>query len=376
MAWLTGWKYRKRHVINPASGAGTNYQVKIKAYYGSGTDNGENVYLNEHCRSDFGDIRFTSSDGKTELYYWMAEKVDSDYAIFWVKVSEDLSVDPVTIYIYYGNPLATTTSNIKYTSLYNHGDDFEDGIRDEELWDITRSGTGTLKEENGVLKFTSSSMSAYAGYISCNRYSFQNLEVMIKVRNAEVRSAGLYVHKNHYLDWHPEAKGDFYGIVLNNSEKTCYVKRRVSGEISTLYSGSWISNTNILKIRIENSQIRFFEGNIERYNESYALDTRNLYFVYVAWTSYDYRGTDWFDNFFIRKFVDPEPTHGTWGEEEGILTLPEILHLSVNSEITRIFKDFAGTSVAKILLGTHFVRLLRRKFTLRIKDQEKEVRVK
>ena len=31
--WLTGWTYRKSHVINSASGAGQGYQVKIKAYY-------------------------------------------------------------------------------------------------------------------------------------------------------------------------------------------------------------------------------------------------------------------------------------------------------------------------------------------------------
>ena len=40
----------------------------------------------EKCRSDFGDIRFTDSDGVTELSYWMEEKVDGDYAVFWVKV--------------------------------------------------------------------------------------------------------------------------------------------------------------------------------------------------------------------------------------------------------------------------------------------------
>ena len=31
--WLSGWQYRKSHVINSASGAGTNYQVKVKVYY-------------------------------------------------------------------------------------------------------------------------------------------------------------------------------------------------------------------------------------------------------------------------------------------------------------------------------------------------------
>ncbi len=31
--WLSGWGYRSSHVINAATGAGTNYPVKIKAMY-------------------------------------------------------------------------------------------------------------------------------------------------------------------------------------------------------------------------------------------------------------------------------------------------------------------------------------------------------
>jgi len=107
--WLTGWQYRKSHVINSASGAGTNYQVRIKVHYGSGTDSGEDVYLNSHCRTDFGDVRFTDDDGATELDYWMEEKVDSDYAVFWVEVADDLSSSSATIYVYYGKSDATYT---------------------------------------------------------------------------------------------------------------------------------------------------------------------------------------------------------------------------------------------------------------------------
>ncbi|MEM0162744.1 MAG: hypothetical protein QXO62_06750, partial [Thermoproteota archaeon] len=70
MGWLQGWMYRKSHVINSASGAGTGYQVKIVAYYGSGTDSGNTVYLNSRCKTDFSDVRFTASDGVTLLNYW------------------------------------------------------------------------------------------------------------------------------------------------------------------------------------------------------------------------------------------------------------------------------------------------------------------
>ncbi|RLG76802.1 MAG: hypothetical protein DRO12_03710, partial [Thermoprotei archaeon] len=64
------------------------------------------------CRSDFGDIRFTSDDGQTLLDYWTEEKVDDDYAGFWVKVSSiPASPNEVTIYVYYGKSDATSESS-------------------------------------------------------------------------------------------------------------------------------------------------------------------------------------------------------------------------------------------------------------------------
>jgi|GEM_PF-4593451 len=92
--WLSGWSYRKSHVINGASGAGTNYQIKIIAHYGSGTDSGEDVYLNGHCRADFGDVRFTDDDCVTLLDYWMESYTAGDNALFWVKVADNLSPVP------------------------------------------------------------------------------------------------------------------------------------------------------------------------------------------------------------------------------------------------------------------------------------------
>lgn len=64
--------YRKNHEIDGSvAGAQTDYQVKVKAYYASGVDSGEDVYLGGKCRGDFGDVRFRQ--GETELDYWMEE---------------------------------------------------------------------------------------------------------------------------------------------------------------------------------------------------------------------------------------------------------------------------------------------------------------
>lgn len=122
MGWLTGWDYRKSHIINYAAGAGTLYQKRIKAHYGSGTDSGEDVYLNSHSRTDFGDVRFTDDDGVTLLDYWIESKVDSDYAIIWVEVADDLSTVNQTIYVYYGKTTALSIS--QGDNVFARFDDF------------------------------------------------------------------------------------------------------------------------------------------------------------------------------------------------------------------------------------------------------------
>ena len=111
MGWLTGWNYRKSHVINAATGAGANYQVKITVHYSTGSDGDDDVYCSNHCKTDFADIRFTDNDGSTVLKCWMESKTDSDNVVFWVKVEDSLESANQTIYVYYGKTDATTISN-------------------------------------------------------------------------------------------------------------------------------------------------------------------------------------------------------------------------------------------------------------------------
>ena len=71
-SWMdTDWQYRKSHIINGATGAGTNHQVKVVVHAGSGADDGENIYLGNKGSAGFGDIRFTDNDGVTPLDYWI-----------------------------------------------------------------------------------------------------------------------------------------------------------------------------------------------------------------------------------------------------------------------------------------------------------------
>jgi RHS repeat-associated protein len=110
--WLTGWEHRKTiNITGTQAGSQINYQIMFEVYFGSGTDSSNRVYLGEGCQADFDDIRFTRSDGVTALDHWRGYH-NANMAVFWVEVnSVPASPGSTTIYIYYGNPVASSASN-------------------------------------------------------------------------------------------------------------------------------------------------------------------------------------------------------------------------------------------------------------------------
>ncbi|MCK4567439.1 MAG: DUF2341 domain-containing protein, partial [Candidatus Thorarchaeota archaeon] len=142
--WLSGWEYRKSHNISGSIGAGTNYQVQIIVHYNTGIDSGQDVYCSGQCRTDFGDIRFTSSDGITELDYWLESTEASINATFWVEVDDNLDTNQ-TIFVYFGNAIAEIISNGANT--FPFFDDFEGSSLDLAKWSIEiPDGTATISD--------------------------------------------------------------------------------------------------------------------------------------------------------------------------------------------------------------------------------------
>jgi len=164
MGWVTGWTYRKSHTITPSAGAGQNYQKRIVVHFSAGTDSGEDIYLSGKCKANFGDIRFTNSSGAFLLDHWLDKKVDGNYAIFWVKVSDDLSTYDKKIYIYYGNASALSASNGDATFIFF--DDFETNLNRWSCFGLTGLrfsgsnnlgsplGFGTIADFDGLSPFT------------------------------------------------------------------------------------------------------------------------------------------------------------------------------------------------------------------------------
>jgi hypothetical protein len=303
MKYRTMWGYRKYHVINPASGAGTNYQIRIKVHYGSGTDGGENVYLGGKCRTDFGDVRLVASDGIKLLDYWIEEKVDSNYAIFWVEVADDLSTNPATIYCMYGKSDATTTKNGDNTFLF-----FDDFETDLSKW----VGTGTYGLSTDYAY--EGSKSARTGTGISNIYktvALSNVAVHVRFRDTQDVSVG---NVRGVLTANGSSVTSQVGVYSPTS-KDYYVYR----------IGDTFYASNVARTLAWHSFIIRCKPNVKQFliDDSLQPNTGSENSVVIVqlgsvW-EYNYNLISYWDACFVRKWVDPEPSHGAWGSEETLL---------------------------------------------------------
>lgn len=112
-----GWEYRRSvNIDNAGRHSLTDYQVLL-------TLSKDNFDFTE-VSSTGCDLRFTDTDGATEINYWI-ESYDSiaQEAAIWIKVPHIRVLSSKIIYMYYGNSGASSMSNISNTFLL--ADDFE-----------------------------------------------------------------------------------------------------------------------------------------------------------------------------------------------------------------------------------------------------------
>jgi hypothetical protein len=146
MAFLTGWTYRKEITLSRASGAVTNYQMKLLVGESSGAV-GENVDCGALCKTDFSDLRFTAADGTTLLDYWIESvsgTTPNQLATVWIEF-DSIGTGATTFYMYYGNAGAAAYSSGDATFLFF--DDFNDASIDGAKW----TNTGSFSESGGTL---------------------------------------------------------------------------------------------------------------------------------------------------------------------------------------------------------------------------------
>jgi len=102
----TSWGYRRTVTIDNSGNSNTltDYPVSLSLTSSN--------FSFSKAKSAGEDLRFTSSDGTTLINYWIQSyDPNSQTATVWVKVPSITASTTTTIYIYYGNSLATASTN-------------------------------------------------------------------------------------------------------------------------------------------------------------------------------------------------------------------------------------------------------------------------
>jgi len=296
------WIYRVPiTVTNNLTSALSDYQVFLYLNLSSQVSAGK-------IRSDLGDIRFKDSVGN-ELSYWI-ENNTASAARIWVKVPSIPASGSTTIYIYYGNPSATTTSNRTLTFVWYY--DFENGNYNNWTFSVFSSGdtysleTTTPLQGSYSLKENQVGIGGGYGYVkaftpSIPGYNYK-LTVMTKYSgytyldsNSGIGLAVLYYNSSGsllktalwfiYTTTTPEINGDWN-----------------EGAPTTVKVTNWQDAANI----IYTHELDIF-GNAPTDASSIKIKAQ------IGNTN---GKTLWTDCYVLRKYISPEPSHGSWGTEE------------------------------------------------------------
>ncbi|RDE16144.1 MAG: hypothetical protein C4K49_05160, partial [Candidatus Thorarchaeota archaeon] len=319
--WLSGWQHRKTHTIHGSPGAGAGYQVRFTVNFGSGTDSGSNVYCNNTTRADFGDVRFTASDGSTLLDYWL-ESNTTERATFWVEVAADLDTDQ-EVCMYYGNPSASSVSN--GTATFVFFDDFEDetvGANPDTMnwkspvgesgdYDVIGITLDPVDAENQVILVKESgdgvTTYVYSKDLTIDRdvalgwkWRRDGVELVYNAfigtttEIARWRSPTPYDH----LEWR----------IANSDEYTDFVPAWTDCAADTWYSCEYRFSQEGFTTHSWDDGDTFAGG----YYKSYPTTSGYLRYFNVPSSHMTRSNSYWTDDVYIRNYLAPEPTHGSW----------------------------------------------------------------
>ncbi len=302
--WLTGYQYRKSLPINAGVSAGTDYQIQVRVGESSGAT-GYDLHVEGHALNFPNDVRFTDSDGTTNLGHWLESitgTTPNRTATYWVKVNANLN-STQSILAYYSKSADTSASNGDNT--FSFFDDFPGAAIDTSKWIIDNASGwsvtgGELRGQNNngrirsVAPF-SSGVILETKYRSVTQAAGGNMAL------------GFYTSASTNFGWLNQAGADYYrsnsswvniGNVCNlpviaritakSTTVDFYVYRQDTGAV-------WQNKPNITNT-VSNEQI--------------ALGTR----YDNGWTGYTYDA--YWDWVRVRKYATTTPTLAAAGTEQ------------------------------------------------------------
>jgi parallel beta-helix repeat protein len=267
------------------------------------------VSLDSHCQADFDDIRFTKSDGTTQLDYWIESKTDGSNATVWIEFdSIPASPSTATFYIYYNSSSAASASNGNNT--FPFFDDFS-GSLDTDKWTTvqgsisTNSGNLVLEGTTGtrgIIQQNSTNYPGYADDIAIYARWYLQGAAALNANTIALGEAGYT--DNRDLIYTSSTANSVTAATYEDGSNTY-------NTLTNMDTGNW-HVWSILRDYDVNVKF-YYEGILEYTSTTNLPDGTLLASFYEGSAASTYGYIDWV---FTRNYTPNEPTFGTWGNEQ------------------------------------------------------------
>ena len=323
--WNSSWQYRKPIIINNTGTADlTDYQVKIVANMSAEYADGK---INVTCQ----DLRFTwlneTSGNEQEIPYWIeyCNLTANDNITVWVKVPEIPANSTTKIYMYYGNPDATSESN---------GDEvFEFFIDGNDAASFTCDSDHSITNASGEIHLTSSPGSGVWCLIAVSASRPAIVETRFKtIDTSYTDQFGFIVRDDSGEDnrfaetLHPQLSAQ--NEVQYYSGGTLYTLYS-SFTFNTYYRVKYVISDTVSYYLYDDSGSLLASATDKAF--AYNTPTGNIGSIAIGDVTKDSAiAVDAYISFiFARKFADPEPTTTIGNEEttETVTLEPTLLEI-------------------------------------------------
>lgn len=342
MAWLTDYSYRKSITLSRASGAVTNYQMKLLVGESSGAT-GEDVDCNSHCAADFDDLRFTKSDGTTLLDYWIESvtgTTPNQLATVWIEF-DSIGTGATTFYMYYGNAGAAAYSNGANTFIF-----FDDFSGDLSKW---TGDTASASISSGICTLAGAATPKYL--YSANSYS-GNIALRAKANLVDANYSQLFLSEN------PSDSTDMVGMYHDSTQTNHSSHQTFKAGSNNIFSnaaigfGSYHIYDIIRSKNAANADLvrSYTDGTQNGTGYTSNVPTVNLAAMLKTVGATSGVSVDWI---CIRQYIETEPAWGSWGDEEEAL-----IAIQTINQFSGMILDLGFTKVTttKILTETGWVK--------------------
>jgi hypothetical protein len=221
-------------------------------------------------------------------------------ATFWVEVADDLSTNPATIYIYYGKSDASTTSNGAGTFIYfNHFDSSEDFTEEDGTWSLDAS--------NSIYKYVSGGTMQVQSWKDVGRSSNDGYRLRFRHKSSAQFDSGAF---SRY-----ESGYTYGGIYVGKGSAGT---QDVGGYAENIWTYLYLATSSMGTDWHISEALNFrqkyvaFTDEVQRYDGNVNFHLTSTKIALAAWAN----GAAEFDWVFVAKYVNPEPTHRSWGDEE------------------------------------------------------------